>query len=336
MSYLPVFEGWSGKMAVARFQQGQWTQACCEEQGVQPFHPGAMALQFGASVFEGCKAHRLDADTATTFRLRDNHARLQASCERLNMPCPSYEQYRDAIRLLVSDKASWASPFDSDWLYIRPIVMAMDDHIMPVTSSRCVFYVLTAPIRHFQTASFNLWIEQDYSRAAPGGLGAAKTAANYAHQLLPSALAKQHGCDAVIWMDPATHSTIEEASTMNVFFRVGQTVITPPLKDTILAGITRRSAIALMQADGWQVIEQPVALKDLSNWIEREQLSEAFATSTALGVRTIDSLTYDGSKHMSSSDASLSMHLSQALQRHYKGVGQYADQWIDLVPLTGG
>lgn len=334
MSLPTVFEGWSAKMAVADYESGQWGEAHVILQETQRIHPGAMALQFGASVFEGCKAYRATEDHANVFRLVENHARLMDSCARLCIPSPSYEMYAEAIRLVVSQTVSWKSPFESDWLYIRPVLIALDDHIMPVVSSRYTFYLLTAPIRSFQAPSFNLWIEPQYSRAAPGGLGAAKTGANYAHQLYPTMQAKRNGYDAVVWLDPFTHSTIEEASTMNIFFCVGNEIITPELKDTILAGITRRSVISLLQKEGWKVSERAVTVSEILDWIQSGTLDEAFATSTALGVRTIDTLSFKGEQFSSSRNAAISMRLSQTLQDIYQGKVAQFREWTAPITMT--
>lgn len=336
MSTLPVFERWSATMAIAHYEDGRWGELRAAPQEPQLIHPGAMAMQFGASVFEGCKAYRAATDHANVFRLADNHARLMDSCARLCIPSPSYETYMEAVRLCLSERASWKSPFESDWLYIRPIIVALDDHIMPIVASRYAFYLLTAPIRPFRPQSLNLWVEQHYSRAAPGGLGAAKTGANYAHQLYPTAKAKKNGCDAVVWLDPFNHSTLEEASTMNIFFRVGDEIITPELKDTILAGITRRSVISLLQHENWKVSERSVTLAEISGWIQDKALDEAFATSTALGVRTIDTLSFDGNRYSSSSNAELSIRLSQAIHEIYQGKNIQFGEWTTPVAMAEG
>ncbi len=333
MSSQPVFEGWSATMAIADYENGQWGKLRSAPQEPQCIHPGAMAMQFGASVFEGCKAYRAAKGHANVFRLAENHARLMDSCARLCIPIPSYEMYAEAVHLILSKTASWKSPFESDWLYIRPIIVALDDHIMPIVASRYAFYLLTAPIRPFRPPSLNLWVEQHYSRAAPGGLGAAKTGANYAHQLYPTLQAKKNGCDAVVWLDPLSHSVLEEASTMNIFFRVGNEIITPELKDTILAGITRRSVISILKNEDWKVSERVVTVAEIMDWIQGGTLDEAFATSTALGVRTIDTLSFNGKRFPSSSSADLSIRLSQTLESIYQGRTIQFREWTTPVAM---
>ena len=319
MSTLPVFEGWSPWMTWSDFAAGQWGAVRCIEQGPLPFHPGAMGLQFGASVFEGCKALRVSATQAHAFRLGDHHARLRDSCDRLCIPCPPMALFEEAVQRAAGRASAWSTPFAGDWLYIRPVIVGLDDHIMPVVAQRYAFYVLVAPIRPFDPPSFTLSVEQQYRRATPGGLGAAKTAANYAHQFRSTALAREAGSDAVLWLSPIDGQTIEEASTMNLFFRVGDRVLTPALKDTILPGITRRSVIDLLQGSGIPVSECAVRLDDVLGWIDSGELQEVFASSTALGVRAIDFLRVGEGKHACARNPELSKTLAAQLLQAYRG-----------------
>lgn len=331
MTSLPVFEGWSESMAVAEFENGSWGNISVISQSRQQIHPAAMAMQFGASVFEGFKAFRSATQNANTFRVADNYARMASSCARLCIPSPSYEMYIEAMRLIVSQAASWSRPFKSEWLYVRPIIIALDAHIMPIVSSSYAFYLLTAPIRAFDKPTFNLRIEDQYSRAAPGGLGAAKTGANYAHQLLPTENAKKQNYDGVLWLDSATHSTIEEASTMNIFFRVGDEVHTPVLTDTILPGITRYSVLSLLRKNGWAVSERAIGIEEIVGWVRENALNEAFVSSTALGVREVNNISYRDTVYASSRDASLSGKLRQSLLDIYRGESSEFKEWVSPV-----
>lgn len=321
-------------MVIAEYENGQWGNLRVIPQEAQRIHPGAMALQFGASVFEGCKAYRVTENHANVFRLTENHARLYSSCARLCIPSPSYEMFEEAVRLSLSQPNAWKLPFESNWLYIRPIAMGLDDHIMPIVASRYAFYLLTAPIRSFLPQSLDLWVEQNYSRAAPGGLGAAKTGANYAHQLYPTVLAKKNGCDAVVWLDPFSHTVLEEASTMNLFFRIGDEIITPELKDTILAGITRDSVISILKNEKWKLSARQVTITEILDWIQSELLDEAFATSTALGVRTIDSLSFNGQRFSTSKNPALSIRLSQTMQGIYQGDVSQFREWTTPIAMS--
>jgi branched-chain amino acid aminotransferase len=247
-----------------------------------------MGIQFGQSVFEGCKAFRDSTETAYTFRLPDHHERLVRSCERLCMPAPPGEVFIEAVEQLVRSRSSWTEPFASDALYIRPVLYGEDHHVMPLPSARSTFVVLTAPLRLFPGSPLALFAEKNYSRAAHGGLGFVKTAANYAHQYLPTRRAREAGCDAVLWLDAETHTSVEEASTMNIFLVHDGKLVTPELRDTILPGITRSSVIDLAREKLDLVVEErPFSVDEVAEGVQSGVITEIFTASTALGVRPV-------------------------------------------------
>lgn len=285
---LPLFEDWSPRMSISECAGGDWSalrRIACRP---LPVHPGSMGLQFAQSVFEGCKAFWNGEGPARLFRIDEHYRRLVASCDRLRMPVPPEQVFLAAVEAQVMDPESWSSPFSSETLYIRPVLFGEDHHVMPIASARSTFVVLTAPLRLFPDRPLVLFAEHELSRAAKGGLGHAKTAANYAHQYYPTERAKEAGCDAVLWLDAETHTRIEEASTMNIFFAIGEELVTPPLHDTILAGITRRSVITLArERHGLRVVERTITLKEVARAVEVGALKEAFITSTALQMRPV-------------------------------------------------
>jgi len=275
-------------MSVAECVGGVWSELRRVPSGELPIHPAAMGIQFGQSVFEGCKAHRDERGDALLFRMGDHHQRLVASCERLCIAPPPRELFDQAVNQQTADPESWSSPFSSDTLYMRPVLFGSGQHLMPLSSPDTTFVVLTAPLRLFPQKPLALFAEREYSRAAKGGLGYAKAAANYAHGYVPTRRAQEVGCDGVLWLDASTHSTIEEASTMNIFVEVGDEVLTPALSDTILAGITRDSVITLLRDKyGREVTEGTIALARIAEAAERGTLKEIFTASTALGLRSV-------------------------------------------------
>jgi branched-chain amino acid aminotransferase len=291
----PLFENWSPEMSLAECVDGVWSPPRTVPCGELSIHPGAMGIQFAQSVFEGCKAFWDGEGDALTFRLQDHHDRIAASCERLRMPLPPRELFLEAIESQVRRKSSWTVPFSSEVLYIRPVLYGDDAHVMPLPSVRNTFVVLTAPLRMFPGRRLSLFAERQFSRAAPGGLGAVKTAASYAHQYFPSLRAREAGCDAVLWMDAETHSYVEEASTMNLFAVLDGKLVTPPLGGTILPGITRRSVLALAtERHGWEIVERRIALDELAAAAEAGALTEVFTASTALGMQTVGRIVDDG------------------------------------------
>ena len=331
----PLFEDWSPQMGTAECTGSSWSPPRRVACGKLPVHPGAMGIQFGQSVFEGCRAFWNGKDPALLFRIDEHYRRLVASCDRLRMPVPPEQIFLEAVLGQVKDSASWSSPFSSETLYIRPLVFGEDDHVMPVPSVRSTFVVLTAPLRLFPDKPLVLFAEREFSRAARGGLGYAKTSANYAHQYYPTWRAKEAGCDAVLWLDAESHSRIEEASTMNIFMIIGDELVTPSLQDTILPGVTRRSVITLArERHGLTVVERPITLNEVSEAVEGGTLKEMFTASTALQVRPVSRVVDGEQKIDFPDDTPWTNRLRQDLISIQRGEADDAWGWISKVPVT--
>jgi branched-chain amino acid aminotransferase len=294
-----------------------------------------MGLQFAQSVFEGCKAFWNAREAARLFRIDDHYIRLQASCDRLRMAVPPREVFAAAVESQVKDAASWSSPFSGETLYIRPLLFGSDHHLMPISSLRSTLVVLTAPLRDLPPRPLSLYAEREFSRAARGGLGHAKTAANYAHQFYPTERAQGARCDAVLWLDAETHTRIEEASTMNLFLVIGNRLVTPALEDTILAGITRRSVITLARDRfGLEVVERSIALEEVANAAADGSLKEVFMASTALGVRAVARIR-DGERMIElPGETPWTERLRDALVGIQRGTADDTWGWIGTVPVT--
>ena len=331
---LPVFEDWSPQMGIAECTGGDWTPLRRVACGTLPVHPGAMGIQFGQSVFEGCKAFWNGTDPARLFRIDEHYRRLVASCDRLRMPVPPEQIFLEAVIGQVKDSASWSSPFSSETLYIRPLIFGEDDHVMPVPSVRSTFLVLTAPLRLFPDKPMVLFAERKFSRAAKGGLGHAKTSANYAHQYYPTWRAREAGCDGVLWLDSENHDRIEEASTMNIFMVIGEELVTPSLQDTILDGITRRSVITLArERHGLTVVERPITMNHVAAAADVGSLEEVYVTSTALQIRPV-SCVVDGERRIDfPAETPWTNQLHQDLIAIQRGDADDEWGWISKVPV---
>jgi branched-chain amino acid aminotransferase len=250
------------------------------------------------------------------------------------MPAPPEQIFLEAVLGQVKDSASWSSPFSSETLYIRPLVFGEDDHLMPVPSVGSTFVVLTAPLRLFPDKPLVLFAEREFSRAAKGGLGHAKTSANYAHQYYPTWRAKEAGCDAVLWLDAENHAQIEEASTMNIFMVIGEELVTPSLQDTILAGITRRSVITLArERHGLKVVERPITLNEVAKAVEVGTLKEMFVTSTALQIRPVSRVVDGKQKIDFPSDTPWTNRLHEDLIAIQRGEADDVWGWTSKVPV---
>ena len=324
-------------MGVAECVDGDWTPPRRVPSGELPIHPGAMGIQFGQSVFEGCRAFWNGTEPARLFRIDEHYKRIVASCERLRMPAPPEQIFVETVMNQVKDSASWSSPFSSETLYIRPLIFGQDDHLMPVPSVRTTFVVLTAPLRLFPGKPLVLFAEREFSRAARGGLGHAKTSANYAHQYHPTLRAKEAGCDAVLWLDSETHERIEEASTMNIFMIISEELVTPPLQDTILSGITRRSIITLAsERHGLKVVERQITVTEVAEAVEAGTLKEAFTASTALQIRAISRI-LDGERSIDfPAETPWTNRLRADLNAIQRGDADDLWGWVRDVPVSAG
>lgn len=333
-----LFEGWAPKISVARSSNNIWDIPSLYDFHELQLNPGAMALQFGASIFEGMKAYRIGSKV-NLFRLSLNYRRFQKSAQRLCLNFPSFDIFIKSVYQVCSELENWNNPFPSKWMYIRPVLIGLDSHMLPIISKEYLFYVLAAPIREFKPKEFTLSVINHFHRATPGGLGFAKTGANYAHQFLATEQAQKQGADAVLWLSSIHDGMIEEASTMNIFFRINNKIITPKLRDTILSGVTRQSVIELIQSNtGLEMEERDVFIEEIKNAILTRSLKEIFITSTALGVKTVDNLLIEGEKFNVSIDPTLSNLMSYRLKKIFSsGNKTYSssESWIQSIELKG-
>lgn len=259
--------------------------------------PAAMVFHYGQAVFEGLKAFRTEKDEIVLFRPDQNAKRLNRSCDRLQMPQMDEEFVVDAIRTLVRLDADWVPRKKGSSLYIRPFVIATEAGLGVRASSRYSFVIIMSPVGAYYEEGLqpiNILVESHYARAVRGGTGNAKTAGNYAATLKAQALAKEHNCAQVLWLDAIEKMYIEEAGSMNVFFKINGEVVTPSLSGSILEGITRNSIIHLLKEWGIPVSERKISIHDIVEAFENGTLEEAFGTGTAAVVSPIGSLLWNG------------------------------------------
>lgn len=266
-------EGWRGATVLPRAA------------GDLPMASGA--VQYGFSCFEGMKAFRGPDGSVHLFRIDAHAARLRASCERLCLPVlpeatfiAHTARYVDACRSMVPEHGQGA-------LYLRPTLAASEEFLGMRTSRAHRFAILATPVPIPAGKPLKLWVEREFVRAAPGGVGAAKTGGNYAAGMLGAERAKARGFDQVVWLDAPERRFLAEAGVMNIFVAIGDEVLTPPLDGTILAGITRSSCLALLRGWGVRVTERPIAVAELTAAKARGALREVFGTGTAACVAPI-------------------------------------------------
>jgi len=267
-----------------------WHNAQVQPYGPIALDPAAAVLHYAQEIFEGLKAYRLDDGGIALFRPEANAARFNASARRLAMPELPEDMFVAAVRELVLTDRDWFPTVAGGSLYLRPFMFATEAFLGVRPSKKYRFLVIASPAgNYFKSGApaVSIWVS-DYTRAAPGGTGAAKCGGNYAASLVPTAEAFARGHDQVLFLDAAEHRWIEELGGMNLFFVFDDgTIRTPPLSGTILPGITRESLIALARDEGLTVNEEPYALDQWRADAASGKLVETFACGTAAVVTPV-------------------------------------------------
>lgn len=275
------------------YDNGEWKNAVIEPFAPIALSPSISALHYGQSIFEGMKAFK-NAQTGNPqlFRPLDNWRRLNISAKRMAMPEVPEDIFMEGLSQLIQLDKDWIPTKEGSSLYIRPFLFATDDFVGVRPSQKFSFIIFTCPVNSYYPKPINVLVEQHYTRAFKGGAGFAKAAGNYGISMLPTLEAQQRGFDQLIWTDGSQHDFVEESGTMNIFFVIKGEVITPPVGETILAGITRDSVIKLLRHAGYTVREQPVSVKEIATACERGEVEDAFGTGTAALIAKIKSITY--------------------------------------------
>ena len=282
----------SDHMVTIRYHESKgWHDARIEPRAPIPMDPAAAVLHYAQEVFEGLKAYRTKDGGATMFRPIENARRFQQSAERLAMPSLPEELFLEACDLLVKTDRAWIPDGDGGSLYIRPFMFANEIFLGVKPSSDYLFIVIASSVgSYFKTdaPAVSLWVSQEFTRAAPGGTGAAKCGGNYASSLLAQAEATRNGCDQVVFLDAVEQKWVEELGGMNIFFVFDDgSMVTPPLGGTILPGITRSSLLTLAKDKGIKVREDRYSIDQWRTDSRSGRLREAFACGTAAVVTPI-------------------------------------------------
>jgi branched-chain amino acid aminotransferase len=282
----------SDHMVTIRYHESKgWYDARIEPRAPISMDPAAAVLHYAQEIFEGLKAYRTKDGGATMFRPIENARRFQQSAERLAMPSLPEELFLEACDLLVKTDRDWIPDGDGSSLYIRPFMFANEIFLGVKPSSEYLFIVIASSVgSYFKSGAdaVSVWVSPDYTRAAPGGTGAAKCGGNYAASLIAQAEAHKHGCDQVVFLDAAERKWVEELGGMNVFFVFNDgTMSTPPLGGTILPGITRSSLLTLAKDKGIKVREERYSYDQWKADAGSGKLREAFACGTAAVVTPI-------------------------------------------------
>src|SRR5690606_31588125 len=245
-------------------------------------------------VFEGMKAYKDDKDQIWLFRPDENFRRINKSSQRLAMPEFPEEYFFEGLKTLLKLDKDWIKKGMGNSLYIRPFVIASQTGVMASPSEEYKFIIICSPAQSYYGGEVRVKIADHYSIAASGGIGAAKAAGNYAVYFYPTNLAKEEGYQQVIWTDAVSHEYLEEAGTMNVFFRINDKLLTAPVSDRILDGVTRKSVIDIAKNKGIDIEVRPVKVTEIIEAAEKGTLKEIFGSGTAAVINPIVGFGYKG------------------------------------------
>jgi branched-chain amino acid aminotransferase len=254
--------------------------------------PSSKVFHYGQAIFEGMKAYKDDQDEVWLFRPDQNFERFNKSAIRMAMPEIPEEIFMGGLHKLVDMERNWVQKGVGNTLYIRPFMIATGAGVIAAPSNQYRFMIILSPAKSYYSGEIKVLIAEHYSRAANGGIGAAKAAGNYSAQFYPTKLANDKGFQQIIWTDDATHTKLEEAGTMNVFFRINDTLYTAPTGERILDGVTRKSLISIAQRDGIDFKEQSVLVSELVEAAKDGSLKEVFGAGTAAVVSPIVGFSY--------------------------------------------
>uniref|UniRef100_A0A8J4M4X6 Probable branched-chain-amino-acid aminotransferase n=1 Tax=Acidicaldus sp. TaxID=1872105 RepID=A0A8J4M4X6_9PROT len=288
-------------MFVMNYAAGRgWFDPRIEPYHALPLDPATCVLHYAQAVFDGLKAFRGADGKIRLFRPDRHAARLNRSCARLCIPALDPALVERSFRALVEVDQRWVPKLPGTALYIRPTVIATEPFLGVRPSETYLYYVILSPVGAYYPEGINpvkILATGEHVRALPGGLGAAKTAANYAASLYPAEEAHRLGFTQVLYLDGAEHRFLEEVGTMNIMLKIGEEVITPPLGGSILAGITRESVLALLGDWGIKVVERPISIEEVIAAITAGTLSEMWGTGTAAVISPVGELGYQGARY---------------------------------------
>ena len=274
----------SDHMLEMHYKDGVWNEPTVKPYSTIAIHPSLHALHYGQSVFEGMKAYYSSEGTINIFRPWAHFERLTNSCRRMCMPEVPEDIFLNGLKKLVELDWPWVPKTFGHALYIRPLMFASQEYIAAVEANEYRFYVITSPVAAYYESGFKpvkLTTSENYVRAVSGGTGSAKAAGNYGGSFLPARLAKERGFTQVLWLDAKEGRYVEEVGTMNIFFLMGDTLVTPELDGAILPGVIRRSVIQIAQDWGMEVQERKISIDEVMAGYESGQLKEVFGTGTA-------------------------------------------------------
>ncbi|HAO93453.1 MAG TPA: branched chain amino acid aminotransferase [Deltaproteobacteria bacterium] len=287
----------SDHMLSMDFSDGRWGEPMVVPFGNLEVSPALTTLHYGQAIFEGLKAFHAPDGSINIFRPDKYHERMLRSSARLCIPQVSYDDFLAGLSTLVKTDRDWVPKKKGYSLYIRPFIFASDNYLGVRVSETYKFLIITSPVGAYYKEGINpvrLTTPGEYVRAVKGGLGAAKTPANYAASLLPAEEAKKKGFTQVLWLDAIERRYVEEVGTMNIFFLIADELVTPSLEGSVLGGVTRDSVIRIAKEWGVKVCERRISIDELFAACGNGSLKEAFGTGTAAVISPVGEIHHQG------------------------------------------
>ena len=295
-SNLSFGEIFTDHMFECDFENGKW-----KEPKIIPYQPIKMdpstsVFHYGQAIFEGMKGYKDKQNQLWLFRPEDNYERLKKSSIRMKIPVLPKEYFFKGLYKLINLEKNWISSNPGSSLYIRPFVFSTSKMLAASPSFDYKFLIICSPGAAYYSKPLSVFVEDKFSRAAPGGAGYAKAAGNYGAAFYPTSLAIEKGFDQVVWTDSESHQKIEEVGTMSIAFRLGDKLVTPKTSDTILDGVSRSSVIQIAKDLGINVEERDITVKELISEYKSGNLKEVFGCGTAAVIAPISSFGYKEDK----------------------------------------
>lgn len=297
------------------YKNGEWQKPVIKP--YQPFllDPSSRVFHYGQAIFEGMKAYKDENNDVWLFRPDQNYERFNKSAARMAMPEVPEELFMNGLGQLLQLDEAWIKKGKGNALYIRPFMIATGTGVIANPSNDYKFMIILSPVSSYYSGEVKVLIAEHFSRAANGGIGAAKAAGNYGAQFYPTNLANKAGFQQVIWTDDATHTKLEEAGTMNVFFRINDTLLTAPTSERILDGVTRKTLIELAKSEGVNVEIRSVLVSELVEAAKNATLKEIFGAGTAAVVSPISGFSYqDVYYELPKTDKTMALQLKSKLE----------------------
>ena len=317
-------------MLVADYIDGQWQTPKILPFGEISYNPALASLHYGQSIFEGMKAFKNDNDEVLMFRPQDNWRRFNISADRMCMAQIPEEIFIGGLEELLRLDAAWVPKGEDNSLYLRPFMFSSDVYLGVRPSQNYRFMIIMSPAGKYYSTPPKVKVETEFIRAAPGGVGYAKCAGNYAASLYPAKLAQEQGYTQLLWTDAIEHKYFEESGTMNVMFVINGKLVTPNVSTTILKGITRDSLLQLAKSLNIEVEERKVSVEEVISGISNGTVTEVFGAGTAVVVSPFAAIGYEGEDYVlpAITENSISSRLKKALNDVRTGKVEDTFGWV--------